>query len=215
MGEWSKGMGDVLKSMEGGDMDAAIMKLDDVNKGFAEIASNLISPDAIKRANDKIDVLSTYFDKVRQDHSFLSNLTKQFVVNTATTSIKDPTGAIIRGTDELTAAAKSVFSEIEDINQILVDTYTAKGNYIGNRYKDSFKADSQLDQKISLMLEGTGISPTKEMIVALRVPVVTALTKTQFEMKKFYNEDLNKVFDQVFSEYGSNLTQRAQDKKSL
>lgn len=215
MGEWSKGMRDVLKSMEGGNMDAAIIKLDDVNKGFAEVASNLISPDAIKRANDKIDVLSTYFDKVRQDHSFLSNLTKQFIVNTATTSIKDPTGAIIRGTDELTAAAKSVFSEIEDTNQILVDTYTAKGNYIGNRDKDSFRAESQLDQKISLMLEGTGISPTKEMVLALRVPVVTALTKTQFEMKKFQNEDLDKVFDQVFSEYGSNLAARSQDKKSL
>ncbi len=60
------------------------------------------------------------------------------------------------------------------------------------------------------MLEGTGLNPTKEMIVALRVPVVTALTKTQFEMKKFQDDDLGKVFDQVFTEYGSNIGARLQ-----
>lgn len=48
------------------------------------------------------------------------------------------------------------------------------------------------------------------MVVALRVPVVTALTKTQFEMKKFKDDDLTKVFDSVFSEYGSNIGTRLQ-----
>ncbi len=215
MREWSSGMADVLKTMEGGDMDKAIMKLDAVNKGFSEVAGNLISSDAIKRANDKIDVLSTYFDKVRHDHKFLSNLTKQFIVNTQTSAIKDPTGAIIRGTDELTAAAKSIFSEIEDMNNILVDTFSAKWGYIARRYKESFDAESPLDGRIATMLEGTWLNPTKEMIVALRVPVVTALTKTQFEMKKFKDDDLTKVFDSVFSEYGSNIGTRLQWEKSL
>lgn len=215
MREWSNGMADVLKTMEGWDMDKAIMKLDTVNKWFSEVASNLISSDAIKRANDKIDVLSTYFDKVRNDHKFLSNLTKQFIVNTQTSAIKDPTGAIIRWTDELTAAAKSVFSEIEDMNNILVDTFSAKWDYIARRYKESFEKESPLDGRIANMLEGTWLTPTKEMIVALRVPVVTALTKTQFEMKKFKDDDLTKVFDSVFSEYGSNLGTRLQWEKSL
>ncbi len=95
-GEWETGMASVLKEMETGNMESAIAKLDGVNKSFSEVASNLISPEAIKRVNDKIDVLDTYFKKVRQDHSFLSNLTKQFAVNAFTTNIKDPTGAIIR-----------------------------------------------------------------------------------------------------------------------
>lgn len=165
-------------------MDDAIRKLSEVNKEFSQIASNSASPAAMKQVNDKIDVLNSYFKKIREDHSFVANVQKQFVVNLFTTNIKSPSGAIVRGNEDLVASAKSIYSNIEDIERVMTDTYKVKGDYIMKRYADSGKPHV-LDSRIAQMLEGTGIEPTKETITALRFPIVTALTKTQFEMKEF------------------------------
>lgn len=210
-GEWETGMASVLKEMETGNMESAIQKLDGVNKSFSEVASNLISPEAIKRVNDKIDVLDSYFKKVRQDHSFLSNLTKQFAVNAFTTNIKDPTGAMIRWSEELVASAKSIFSELEDMQNIMVDTYKAKGDYIAKRYPQAFEKEHVLDSRIEDMLKASGMQPSREAVVALRFPIVTALTKTQFEMKEFQDKTLEKTFDSVFSEYGMDLRRTGEE----
>ena len=40
------------------------------------------------------------------------------------------------------------------------------------------------------------------MVIAFRFPLVTALTKTQFEMKELQDSSLEKVFDTVFQDYG-------------
>ncbi len=196
-------------------MEGAIQKLDGVNKSFAEVASNLVSPEAIKRVNDKIDVLDTYFKKVREDHSFLSNLTKQFAVNAFTTNMKDPTGAILRGSEELVASAKSIFSELEDLENIMVSTYKTKGDYIAKRYPEAYGKEHPLDGRIESMLKASGMEPTREAVVALRFPIVTALTKTQFEMKEFQDTTLEKIFDGVFTEYGMDLRRTESDGKSL
>lgn len=210
-GQWETGMASVLKEMETGNMESAIQKLDGVNKSFSDVASNLISPDAIKRVNDKIDVLDTYFKKVRQDHSFLSNLTKQFAVNAFTTNIKDPTGAIIRWSEELVASAKSIYSELDNMHDIMVSTYKTKGEYIAKRYPHAFEKEHPLDSRIEDMLKTSGIQPSREAVVALRFPIVTALTKTQFEMKEFQDTTLEKTFDTVFSEYGMDLRRTNQE----
>ncbi len=88
---YSRGMEDVLAAMRDGNMDIAIQKLSQVNKDFSQVASNSASPAAMKEVNDKISVLDSYFKKVREDHSFVANVQKQFVVNLFTTNIKSPT----------------------------------------------------------------------------------------------------------------------------
>lgn len=93
-----------------------------------------MSSDSVNRVNQKVDVLNTYFEKVRNNHGFLSNLTKQFAVNVFTTNVKSPTGAVIRGNEDLIASAKSVFSEMDTIAEVMSDTFSAKGKYIKNKF---------------------------------------------------------------------------------
>lgn len=59
-----------------------------------------------------------------------------------------------------------------------------------------------LDSRIEQALQMAGLDVTKEMVTAFRYPLVTALTKTQFEMREFQDSTLEKVFDTVFSDYG-------------
>ena len=101
------------------------------------------------------------------------------------------------------------------MHTLLVDTYNVKGDYIAKRYPESFGKDHPLDSRISDMLKTSGLTPTKEMITSLRFPLVTALTKTQFEMKEFRDKNLDTIFDTVFSDYGMDLRRTSLGEKSL
>lgn len=91
------------------------------------------------------------------------------------------------------------------MQEIMVNTYKAKGDYIAKRYPQAFEKEHVLDSRIEDMLKASGMEPTRSSVVALRFPIVTALTKTQFEMKEFQDSTLEKTFDSVFSEYGMDL----------
>ncbi len=102
------------------------------------------------------------------------------------------------------------------MQQIMVDTYKAKGDYIAKRYPQAFDKEHVLDSRIEDMLKASGMQPSREAVVALRFPIVTALTKTQFEMKEFQDSTLEKTFDTVFSEYGMDLRRTSeQGEKSI
>lgn len=97
------------------------------------------------------------------------------------------------------------------MQNIMVDTYKAKGDYIAKRYPQAFEKEHVLDSRIEDMLKASGMEPSREAVVALRFPIVTALTKTQFEMKEFQDTTLEKTFDTVFSEYGMDLRRTSEE----
>lgn len=97
------------------------------------------------------------------------------------------------------------------MQNIMVDTYKAKGEYIAKRYPQAFEKEHVLDSRIEDMLKASGMQPSREAVVALRFPIVTALTKTQFEMKEFQDKTLEKIFDSVFSEYGMDLRRTGEE----
>lgn len=204
-------MKSVAELMSQNKMEEALDKWKQSAKEQSDMWASILSSERVKQVQEKVDVLNTYFNKVRENHGFLSNLTKQAVVNLFTSNVKSPTGAILRWNEELIAAAQSIYSQMGDIAKVMEDTFNAKGKYIMNSYPQKVGENHILDWRIEQVLRISWIEPTRENVIALRFPMVTALTKTQFEMKEFQDKDIAQIFDSVFSDYGIDLNKNIPD----
>lgn len=84
-----------------------------------ETLAKYTSGEAVKKLQDKMTLLDTYLEKVRNSTAISSAYQRSFVANSFLSHEMDPTMASVRGNDSLVAQVFSTFSQIQNAHQVI------------------------------------------------------------------------------------------------
>lgn len=161
---------------------------------------SVFNSERLKNVKEKIDAVNKYFDKLRNSVSLVDTLTKWFAVNFFTKNITSASGAIIRWTDSLVASAKSIFNDIDNRNQKIVDIYEQRWKALNNIFKWEWGWIDIIKSKIVDWLTNDKVDPKDAEKVAdiLWNDVHNVLTKAYLDIKELWDYNVGKLFDEVF-----------------